>query len=439
MSTPEKLSPQETYDLDRAHVFHSWSAQADLTPMVVTRAEGSRVWDGDGSEYLDFTSQLVFTNIGHQHPEVTAAIAQQAQTLCTVAPAHANDRRSQLAAMVCDLLPDSLNHVFFTNGGTEATEHAIRMARLVTGRRKVLAAYRSYHGATSQSIHLTGDQRRFANDKGASEVVHFFGPFLYRSEFHAENEQQECERALRHLERTIEMEGPDAFAALILEPVIGGSGIIPPPPGYLAGVKTICETYGILFIADEVMAGFGRTGRWFAHQHEEGLVPDLVTFAKGINSGYVPLGGVVVGDGVYDYFAERVYPGGLTYSGHPLACAAGVATLATMKNEGIVDNAERIGRDVLGPGLQALAAKHDLVGDARGVGVFWALELVEDAATKKPAVATAGAVTAAAKKAGLLVGNTANRLHITPPCNVSDDDVTKALEILDAALAAAAG
>lgn len=432
MSTP-KLSTQETYDLDRAHVFHSWSAQGSLDPMVVTRAQGTRLWDGDDNEYLDFTGQLVFTNIGHQHPRVVEAIQEQAATLCTIGPSNANDRRSQLASMITDLLPDNLNKVFFTNGGTEANEHAVRMAREFTGRRKLLSAYRSYHGATAQSIHLTGEQRRFANDKGASEVVHFFGPFLYRSEFFAESPEQECERALAHLERTIQMESPDAFAALVLEPVIGSAGIIPPPAGYLEGVREICDRYGIVFIADEVMAGFGRTGKWFGHQHAD-VVPDVITFAKGVNSGYVPLGGVVISDAIAGHFDERAYPGGLTYSGHPLACAAGVETITTMKDEGIVDNARRIGEDVLGPGLAKLAETHDIVGDARGVGVFWALELVEDAETKKPATEAAATVAAAAKKNGLLVIAAGNRLHIVPPCTVSDEEISTALSILDEAL-----
>lgn len=435
MSTPQKLTPQETYDLDRKHVFHSWSAQAKISPMVVTKAEGTRVWDGDDKSYLDFTGQLVYTNVGHQHPRVVQGIKEQADVLCNISPAAANDKRSQLASMISDLLPDSLNTVFFTNGGTEANEHAVRMAREVTGRRKLLAAYRSYHGATAQSIHLTGEARRFANDKGSSEVVHFFGPFLYRSEFWATSPEEETERALTHLEHTITSEGADAFAALILESVVGSAGILPPPPGYLAGVREICDKYGILFITDEVMAGFGRTGSWFAHQ-KYGVTPDLVTFAKGVNSGYVPLGGVVLSDRIANEFADRPYPGGLTYSGHVLACAAGVATIEAMKDEGIVENAARIGEDVLGPGLQQLVVNHDIVGEARGLGVFWALELIAGGHDHSPNTEAAAAVGAAAKESGLLVIVSANRLHICPPCNVSDDEVAEALTILDKALAA---
>lgn len=434
MTIPQRPTPQEAYQLDRQHVFHSWSAQNKITPMVISRSEGTRVWDGDGKEYLDFTGQLVFTNIGHQHPKVIAAIKDQADTLCTIAPQFANDRRSQLAAMISELLPSSLNTTFFTNGGTEAIEHAVRLARFVTGRRKILTSYRSYHGATGQSILMTGDQRRLANDKGASEVVHFFAPFLYRSEFWATSEAEEVERALAHLERTIASEGPEAFAALVIEPVVGSAGVVPLLSGYLEGVRAICDKYGIKLVVDEVMVGFGRTGQWFSFQHFD-VVPDMITFAKGVNSGYVPLGGVVMSDEIKQFFDETPYPGGLTYSGHPLACAAGVATIEAYHEENMIEAAARLGSDVLGPGLEKLAANHACVGNVRGVGAFWALELVSDAEAKTPDAAAAAGVAAAAKKDGLLVIASANRLHLAPPLNTSDEDTAKALAILDAALA----
>ncbi len=337
-----KTDAQVDHDLDRRHVFHSWSAQAKLDPMVVSRAEGSHVWDGEGRKYLDFTSQLVFTNIGHQHPRVVAAIQEQAARLCTVAPSHANGARSEAARLITAQLPDGLERIFFTNGGADANEHAVRMARLHTGRHKVLSRYRSYHGGTHLAINLTGDPRRWANDNATSGTVHFFGPFLYRSEFHATTEAQECERALAHLEQVIALEGPDTIAAIILESVPGTAGIMVPPPGYLTGVRELCDRHGIILIADEVMAGFGRTGRWFGFELD-GVVPDLVTFAKGVNSGYVPLGGVAISEPIYQTFADRPYPGGLTYSGHPLACAAAVATIETMHDEQIVEHADMLG------------------------------------------------------------------------------------------------
>jgi taurine---2-oxoglutarate transaminase len=430
------------YELDRKHVFHSWSAQAQITPMTIVAADGSYVWDGDGNKLLDFSSQLVFTNIGHQHPKVVAAIAEQAAKLCTVAPQHVNAARSEAARLIAERTPGDLNKVFFTNGGADAVEHAVRMARLHTGRYKVLSRYRSYHGGTDTAINLTGDPRRYPNDYASSGVVHFNGPFLYRSSFHAENEQQETERALDYLDRLIQHEGATSFAAIILESVPGTAGIMVPPPGYMAGVREICDRYGIMFIADEVVAGFGRTGKWFAIEHFN-VVPDLMTFAKGVTSGYVPLGGVAISDAVYNTFADRAYPGGLTYSGHPLACAAAVATINAMEDENMVANAARIGSEVLGPGLQELAAKHPSVGEARGLGVFWALDLVANPQTREPLAPYGGsspamnAVIGACKSGGLLPFANFNRIHAVPACNISDAEVAEGLKILDAALAVA--
>ena len=318
-----------THELDRAHVCHSWSAQAEIDPMTIVAAQGSYVWDGDGRRLLDFSSQLVNTNIGHQHPKVVAAIQEQAARLCTIAPQHANDARSEAARLIAERTPGELHKIFFTNGGADANEHAVRMARLHTGRYKVLTRYRSYHGGTDTAINMTGDPRRWPNDYCNSGVVHFFGPFLYRSHFHAGTEQEETARALAHLDDVIRLEGPSTVAAIVLETIPGTAGIMVPPPGYLAGVRDLCDRYGIVFIADEVMAGFGRTGKWFGLDHF-GVTPDLITFAKGVNSGYVPLGGVAISPAIAETFAHRPYPGGLTYSGHPLATAAAVATINTM-------------------------------------------------------------------------------------------------------------
>ncbi len=441
---------QRAYELDRAHVFHSWSAQAQISPMTIVAAEGSYVWDGDGRKLLDFSSQLVNTNIGHQHPKVTAAIAAQAAKLATIAPQHVNDARSEAARLIAERTPGDLNRIFFTNGGADAIEHAVRMARLHTGRYKVMTRYRSYHGGTDTAINMTGDPRRWRNDYGNSGIVHFDGPFLYRSVFHAENEQQECERALEHLERRIALEGPSTIAAVVLESVPGTAGIMVPPPGYLAGVREICDQNGIVYIADEVMAGFGRTGKWFAvNNFDTGasgatgnaaeLVPDLITFAKGVNSGYVPLGGVAISDAIASTFADVAYPGGLTYSGHPLATAAAVATIEAMESEGMLDNATRIGREVLGPGLAELAQRHRSIGEVRGLGVFWAIELVKDRQTREPLAPYGGsspamnAVIAACKENGMLPFANFNRIHAVPPCNVSDAEVRDGLAILDRA------
>ena len=428
-----------THELDRAHMFHSWSAQAEIDPMTIVAAQGSYVWDGDGRRLLDFSSQLVNTNIGHQHPKVVAAIQEQAARLCTIAPQHANDARSEAARLIAERTPGELNKIFFTNGGADANEHAVRMARLHTGRYKVLTRYRSYHGGTDTAINLTGDPRRWPNDYSNSGVVHFFGPFLYRSHFHADTEQEETARALTHLDDVIRLEGPSTVAAIVLETIPGTAGIMVPPPGYLAGVRDLCDRYGIVFIADEVMAGFGRTGKWFGLDHF-GVMPDLITFAKGVNSGYVPLGGVAISPPIAETFAHRPYPGGLTYSGHPLATAAAVATINTMAEEGIVGNAGRIGAEVIGPALRDIAARHPSVGDVRGTGVFWAVELVANRETREPLAPygssspAMNAVTGACKESGLLPFVNFNRVHVVPPCTVTDGEARQGLALLDAAL-----
>jgi len=427
---------------EKASVFHSWSAQASINPLMVKDAEGVYVTAEDGTTYLDLSSQLVNTNIGHQHPDVVRAIQEQAATLCTIAPQHGYVSRYRAAELILDRSFEGAAKVFFTNGGTEAIEHAVRLARLHTGRHKVMSAYRSYHGATATSINLTGDPRRWPNDIGAAGVVHFFGPFLYRSAFHATTETEECQRALENLEETIRFEGPTSIAAIVLETIPGTAGIMVPPPGFLAGVRAICDRYGIVYIADEVMCGFGRTGSWFAFQQHD-VKPDLVVFAKGVNSGYVPLGGVIINEAISASFNERVYPGGLTYSGHPLACAAAVATIETMQNEGIVENAQRIGDEVLRPGLEAMAANHRIIGEVRGLGVFFALELVTDRATKEP-LAPYGAsspamndIVTASRDEGLLIFTNYNRIHVVPPCTITADEARDGLARLDRALAAA--
>ncbi|AKS34978.1 aspartate aminotransferase family protein [Mycolicibacterium goodii] len=434
-----KAEAARAYELDRAHVFHSWSAQEEISPMTVTAAQGSYLWDGDGNRLLDFSSQLVNTNIGHQHPKVVAAIAEQAAKLCTVAPQHANAARSEAARLIAERTPGDLNKIFFTNGGADAVEHAVRMARLHTGRYKVLSRYRAYHGGTDTAVNLTGDPRRWPNDRGNSGVVHFNGPFLYRSSFYSETEEQESQRALEYLDKLIQMEGPSTIAAIILESIPGTAGIMVPPPGYLAGVRELCTRHGIVFIADEVMAGFGRSGKWFSINHFD-VVPDLMTFAKGVNSGYVPLGGVAISPQIFQTFAHRPYPGGLTYSGHPLACAAAVATINAMEDEGMVANAAKVGAEVIGPGLAELAAKHRSVGEVRGLGVFWAVELVKDRQTREPLAPygssspAMNAVIAACKAGGMLPFANFNRIHVVPPCNVSAEEVREGLAILDSAL-----
>ncbi|WP_216644941.1 aspartate aminotransferase family protein [Microbacterium sp. SYP-A9085] len=430
---------------DRGHVFHSWSAQALIDPLPVAGGAGSTFWDYAGNSYLDFASQLVNLNLGHRHPDLVEAIRRQAGRLATIQPSLANDVRGELARRISEVAPDGFEKVFFTNGGADANENAVRMARAYTGRRKVLAMYRSYHGNTSTAIALTGDPRRWANEPADGSVAHFFGPYPYRSPFHATTPEEETARALEHLEQTIILEGASTIAAMIIETIVGTNGVLVPPPGYLAGVRALCDRYGIVYIADEVMVGFGRVGEWFAVDAFD-VVPDLITFAKGVNSGYVPLGGVVLSDRIAAHFDTVPFPGGLTYSGHPLACAAGVATFEVFERDGILPRVRDLGARVVGPRLREMARRHPSVGDVRGMGLFWAIELVRDRKTREPLVpfnasgadaAPVAAVAAACKKAGVWPFTHFNRVHIAPPLVIAEDELVRGLDAVDNALHAA--
>ncbi|WGW12036.1 aspartate aminotransferase family protein [Saxibacter everestensis] len=432
----------EVRRLDRDHVLHSWSAQAHINPLPIKSASGASFSDYDGNTWLDFASQLVNSNIGHQHPKVVQAIKDQAEKLCFVAPAFANDARSELARLIAERAPGDLNKVFFTNGGAEANENAIRMARVHTGKQKILSAYRSYHGATHTAITATGDPRRWASDNSSTGIVHFFGPYAYRSAFGAKNEAEELERSLGHLEQLVMLEGPGTIAGILLETIVGTNGVLLPPDGYLAGVREICDKYGIMLIADEVMVGFGRVGEWFAINNW-GVTPDLLTFAKGVNSGYVPLGGVVMSKAIADTFEDRPFPGGLTYSGHPLACAAGVASIEVFEEEKILEHVKDLGERVLRPRLDKMAVDHPSIGEIRGKGLFFALELVTNRETHEPLVVfnASGAdaepmtkLLAACKERGVWPFTHFNRLHIAPPLVISEEELVRGLDVIDEAL-----
>jgi taurine--2-oxoglutarate transaminase len=444
-TTPDPDAEARVRADDRAHVFHSWSAQALIDPLPVAGGEGASFWDFEGNSYLDFSSQLVNLNLGHQHPDLVSAIQQQAGRLATIQPSMANDVRGELARLIAEVAPDGFEKVFFTNGGADAIENAVRMARQVTGRRKVLSMYRSYHGNTSTAIALTGDPRRWANEPADGSTAKFFGPYPYRSAFHSADVDEEAQRALEHLEQTIILEGPSTIAAVVIESIVGTNGVLVPPPGYLPGVRELCDRYGILYIADEVMVGFGRIGEWFAFQAFD-VVPDLIAFAKGVNSGYVPLGGVVISDRVAAHFDTVAFPGGLTYSGHPLACAAGVATFEVFRRDGILERVRDLGERVVAPRLRAMAQRHPSVGEVRGLGLFWAIELVRDRETREGLVpfnasgadaAPMGAVAAACKSAGLWPFVHFNRLHIAPPLVIEETDLVRGLDIIDSALVVA--
>ncbi|MGP6172626.1 aspartate aminotransferase family protein [Corynebacterium sp. A21] len=427
---------------DRKHVFHSWSAQDKVNALPIAYAEGSTFYDYEGNGYLDFNSQMVNANLGHGHPKLIQAIKDQADRLATIAPGFAEETRTELARLIAEAAPGDLNHVFFTNGGADAVEHAVRMARLHTGRQKIFSAYRSYHGGTNLAITLTGEPRRWPTPPADPGVVHFFGPYTYRSPFHSDSPEQESERALAHLEEQIILEGANTIAAILMEPVVGGNGVLIPPPGYLKGLKDLCEKYGILYIADEVMIGFGRMGTMFAVEAFD-VEPDLLTFAKGSNSGYVPLGGVIISSRIRETFAEKAYPGGLTYSGHPLACAPGVATFEVFKEDNLLEHINDMAERVVKPALEAMKEKHAIVGDVRGMGLFWAIELVKNKDTREPLVPFApkpeenqpmAEYTAACKERGLWPHTHFNRTHIAPPLIISEEDLVRGLEIIDQAL-----
>lgn len=430
---------------DRGYVFHSWSVQSAINPMPVAGGEGSEFWDYSGKRYLDFGSQLVNLNLGHQHPDLIAAIHAQADKLATIQPAMANDARGELAKLIVEAAGANFAQVFFTNAGADANENAVRMARLLTGRRKVMAQYRSYHGNTTTAISLTGDPRRWLNEPADPSVIHFHGPYLYRSAFYATTEAEETERALRHLEQTIILEGASTIAAIILETVVGTNGALVPPPGYLQGVRAICDKYGIMYIADEVMMGFGRTGEWFAFQGHD-VAPDLVTFAKGVNSGYVPLGGVIISHHIAEAFKDRYFPGGLTYSGHPLGAAVGVATFEVFRRDGILERVRDLETRIVAPRMAQIAERHPSVGEVRGTGLFWAIELVADKATREPLVpfnptpaqaASINAVAAACKDKGLWPFVHFNRIQVAPPLVITDEQLERGLDIIDEALVVA--
>jgi len=443
MAASGTAGAERVRELDREYVLHSWSVQSALQPLPVAGAEGSYFWDYEGKRYLDLASQLINVSIGHQHPKVIAAIQEQAGELCTIGPAMANDKRSELARLVAEVTPGNLKMSFFTNGGAEANENAIKLARWYTGRHKVIARYRSYHGATGGAITLTGDPRRWPAEPGMPGVVRMFDPYTYRCSAGHPDPCPICTGA-PHLEEILQYEGADTVAAVILETVTGTNGIIVPPDGYLQSIREVCDRHGILLICDEVMAGFGRTGRWFACEHWD-VVPDILTVAKGINSGYVPLGAMVISEPIADWISDKYFAGGLTYSGHPLACAAGVASIEAFREEGIVENAATLGAH-LERELATLAERHPSVGEVRGLGLFYGLELVRDRATREPlvpfnatgeAAGPVAAMTKAAMQRGVYPFIHWNVLAVAPPLTITREELDEGLAVIDEVLSLA--
>jgi taurine--2-oxoglutarate transaminase len=395
----------------------------------VAGGEGSRFWDSDGKRYLDFGSQSVSLNVGHQHPRLVAAIKKQAERLCTISPKFANDARSELARLLAEVTPGDLTRTFFTNGGAEANESAIKLARWYTGRQKVVARYRSYHGATAGAASLTGDSRRWPAEPGIPGVVRLLDPYRYRCPAGHPDPCPVCSGA-PHLEEVLSHENPETVAAVVLETVTGANGVIVPPDGYLRSIREVCERHGILLVLDEVMAGFGRTGRWFACEHWE-VVPDILTLAKGINSGYVPLGAMVISERLSNWIWDRPFQSGLTTSGHPLACASGVASIEALRDEGLIEKAAALG-ETLGRELHGLAERHECIGDVRGLGLLWGLELVSDRESREPLNARPVAKEALAR--GLHLFARGNVVLVAPPLVISREDLAEGLALLSEVL-----
>ena len=433
MKAEEIKYNQTTYCLQ------SWSRQRGLNPLPIEKAEGIYMYDFDGNRYSDMSSQLVNLNVGHGNRAIIDAIKEQAEKYCYLSPAYGSEPSGELAKMVIELMPDNMGKVFFTNGGADANENAVKMAKMFTGRQKVFSRYRSYHGSTFGAGNLTGEPRRYPLEPGIPGFVKFFDPYIYREPIKFDSEEAATAYYIAKLREQMIYEGAGNIAAIVLETITGSNGVIIPPKGYLKGVRKLCDEFGIVMICDEVMAGFGRTGKMFAFEHFN-IKPDIVTFAKGITCGYVQLGGVAVSKEIAAYFDDHLLSCGLTYSGHPLACAAGVACLKYYESEHILDNVNRSGK-VLGEILENMKAKHKCVGDVRYIGLFSAVELVKSKETREPVVPygkdpdnVMGKLIGKLKAKGFMTYSHENMIMISPPLIITEEQVREEMIKLDEVL-----
>ena len=435
MTTTHIRSGEELVALTKTHTLFEWSAQSKVDPIPVAGAEGCWFWTPEGKRFLDFNSQLMCVNIGHSHPRVIKAIQDQAATLAYANPFMATEPRALLGEKLAAICPGDIDVFFFTNGGADANENAIKLARLYTGRHKILARYRSYHGATGGAMMLTGDPRRWASEPGMPGVVHIADAW-----HGVQRGWDDVGLALANIEEVIQYEGPQHIAAFFVEPVTGTNGILVPPDGYLQGIRELCTKYGILMVADEVMSGFGRTGEWFAINHWN-VVPDLITMAKGLTSAYVPLGAVGMRRAIADHFTNNVFFGGLTYNSHPLACAAALATISVYEDEHLIARAKRTG-EVMKRLLADLDARHDIVGGARSIGLFGIVELVKSKKTMEPLApynGTSEPMTRLAKffrQEGLYTFVRWNNFFTNPPLTISEEELRQGFDIIDRGLRA---
>ena len=431
--TNTSLTGSEIAALCKQHTLYEWSAQANVDPIPVAGAKGIYFWTPEGKRFIDFNSQLMSVNIGHGDPRVIAAIQQQAATLAYANPFMATEVRARLGAKLAEITPGDIDTFFFTNAGAEANENAIKLARFFTGRHKILARYRSYHGATAGSISLTGDPRRWATEPGIPGVVHVFDPY-----HGIERGWDSTDEALASLEEVIQLEGPHTIAGFILEPVTGTNGVLVPPDGYLQGVRDICNKHGILMIADEVMSGFGRTGEWFAVDHWK-IVPDLISMAKGLTSSYLPLGAVGMRHHIAQHFRDKVFYGGLTYNSHPVGCATALATIRVYEEDRLIENAKEMGA-VMKELLANLEARHRSVGAVRSIGLFGVVELVRSRSTRQPMAPFNGTSEEMAalgrffREQGLYTFVRWNTFFINPPLCINEGQLREGFEILDRGL-----
>ena len=434
MSEAGHLTAEQIVELSKRHTLFDWQAQSKVMPLPVQRAEGVYFYTTDGTRYLDFNSQLMGVNIGHGDKRVIDAIAKQGETLPYISPFMAYETRALLGQKLAELWPGDMEKSFFTLGGAEANENALRMAKAFTGRQKVMVRYRSYHGATAQTIALTGDPRRWANESPPLPgIVRVLDPY-----HGTQRGFEDAGTALATLRETIELEGPDTIAAFILETVTGTNGILIPPDGYIQGVRELCTEFGIVMIADEVMCGFGRTGEWFAVNHYD-VVPDLMCTAKGLTSSYMPLGAVAISPVIAEHFQDNVFWGGLTYNSHPLSCAAALAAIKVMEDDDLVGNAKRLGVSMRGH-HEALAAKHPSVGRYRNIGLFGILELVKDRDTMEPLSPfnvqndAAQAINRALLDRGLFTMVRWNGIMTNPPLSITAEQLEDGFAIIDEVL-----
>ena len=433
------MNGQEIKEMQCQYNLQSWSKQRGINPIPIEKADGIYMWDYDGNRYSDMSSQLVNLNVGHNCRPIIEAIKEQAEKYCYISPSYGSEPRAKLAKMIIDLMPDNMGKVFFTNGGADANENAIKMARMFTGRNKVFSRYRSYHGSSFGAGNLTGEPRRYPLEPGIPGFIHFFDPYVYREPIRFESEKAAADYYVAKLREQVIYEGPDSVAAIVMETITGSNGVIIPPEGYLQGVRKICDEFGIMMICDEVMAGWGRTGKMFAFENF-GVKPDIVSFAKGVTCGYVQLGGVVLSKEIAAYFDDHLLSCGLTYSAHPLACAAGVACVNYYKEANILENVNKVGK-VLGNILEELKEKHPCVGDVRYIGLFTSIELVKDKNTKEALVpygkdpdGVMGKIIGALKAKGFMTYSHENMIFVSPPLIITEEQIKEEMVKVDEVL-----